>query len=538
MGLADALAILRRWLWLPVLFALIAGGTAAAVSYRLTPIYRASTAVLVRPAQTATQSAYYLTLDQVAKTYAQLMTKRPLLNQVISKLNLPYRAEQLQAGISISPERDTEVLDVKVQDADPARAAEIANTLVADFIAQLQQQEQQQISASLDSLKTRINDLQRQITSDGTTIAALQATAKLTPDQQAQLVSVQQRQTADSATYASLIRNYEDLRSSQLARYENLSVVDPATPPERPIRPNKLLNTLLAAALGAMLALGLVFLLEYLDNTLKTEEDVRRYVKVPVLGNLVYRISGEEGELITLTEPQLPASEAFRTLRTNLLFSRIDRGLRTVIVASAVPGEGKTRTAANLAVTLAQAGQRCILVDADLRRPSLHRIFRQTDQRGLCDMILGDTVDGEFVRETELPTLKVIFSGTPPPNPSELLGSQRMLRIVHELSLKADVIVFDTPPLNAVTDAVLLAARLDATILVVEAGHTPRVAILRAKEAIEKVGASVAGVVLNKTRWRGERYYYGYHLAGKAYPVNAAIAFPVTPPPAVKERAG
>ncbi len=512
MELAEFFATIRKWLWLPILLGVTAGASAAAITLRLTPIYEAKTTVLVRPAQTTQQAPYFLTLDQSAKTNAQLMTKRPLLQQVINDLDLPYATDQLEHAVSVTPERDTQLLDVKTQDPNPRRAADIANTLVKDFIAQNQKEAQQQISASLKNLETRIKDLEQQITTSGRAIAVLEANRKPTPDQQAELSALRQKEAADSATYASLVKSYEEARSSQLARYDTLTVVESAAQPQRPIGPKKTLNTLMAAALGVMLAVGLAFLLEYLDNTFKSEEDVRRFLNVPVLGNLVFARSGRqpESELTTLRHPRAPASEAFRELRTNLLFSGVDRSLQTVVVTSAAPREGKSRTAANLAITLAQAGKKCILIDADLRRPDIHRLFRRVDQRGLSNMILDDRVHPEFIHQTELPTLQLICSGNLPPNPSELLGSQRMLRLIHELSTEADVLVFDTPPLNAVTDAALLAARLDATVLIVEAGRTPRPVVQRAKETIEKVGGSLVGVVLNKVKYGKELYYYDY----------------------------
>jgi non-specific protein-tyrosine kinase len=292
-----------------------------------------------------------------------------------------------------------------------------------------------------------------------------------------------------------------------------------------------MLNTLLAGALAAMLAVGLAFLIEYLDNTFTTEDQVRRATGVPLLGTLSYRKAGKgpEGELITLAQPRAPASEAYREVRTNLLFSAVDRSLKTVVVTSAAPREGKTRTAANLAVTLAQAGHRVILVDADFRRPDLHRIFRIVDLRGLSNMILDDQVRPELIHDTVLPTLKVVCCGTPPPNPSELLGSGRMLRITHELSGLADILVFDTPPVNAVTDAVVLAARFDATILVIEAGRTSRAAVQRAQQMIQKVGGTIVGVVLNKARTTGDVHEYGY-----ATPPADSKNRPAEPEPAEK----
>jgi len=490
---------------------MVAGGTAAVLSSRQTPIYQATTTLLVRPAQTMAPAGFG-TLDQGIKTYAQLLTEHPLLQQVIDDLNLPQSAAELQPNVMVSQRADTELLDVKVQDPSPARAASIANTLVRDFIAQVTTQEQQQITTALQGLQSRIDDLGGQITAHGREIAVLRSKSSLSPDQQAQLMSLEQRQAADEASYATLVKNLEDVRANQLARYETLAVVDPATPPSQPIRPHKLLNTLLAAALAAMLGLGVAFLIEYLDNTFTSEDQVRRSTSLALLGTLPYRKAGKgpEGELITLTDPRAPASEAYREVRTNLLFSAVDRSLKTVVVTSAAPREGKTRTAANLAVTLAQAGHRVILVDADFRRPDLHRIFRILDLRGLSNMILDDQVRPELIHETAVPTLRVICCGTPPPNPSELLGSGRMLRITHELSGIADILVFDTPPVNAVTDAVVLAARFDATILVIETGRTSRASVQRAQETIQKVGGTIVGVVLNKARPTGDVYAYDY----------------------------
>lgn len=529
--LAEYIALLKKWLWLPLIFAALAGLVAAAVSVQLAPIYQARTAVLVRPGQTANQSAYLLTLDQIAKTYAQLMTKRPLLEQLIKDLTLPYTPEDLQSHIAVAPERDTELLDVRVEDRDPSRAAAIANRLVIDFISQTQAQEQQQIGASLQGLQTQAGNLEKQITDDGRTIADLQARPHLTSDQQAQLSNLLQRRSADSATYATVVKNLEDVRGSQLARYESVSIADSAVVPKAPIRPNKLLNTLLAAVVGLLLALGLVFLLEYLDNTFKSEGDVFRFLDLPVLGRLLLSKNGKSGpaELITLNHPRVAASEAFRELRTNLLFSRVDSHLKTIVITSAVPGEGKTRTAANLAVTLAQAGHRCILVDADFRRPSIHRLFRRMDLRGLSNMILAGEVLPELVRSTDVPGLRFVCSGTPPPNPSELLGSERMMRITESLLESSDILVFDTPPLNAVTDAAPLASRADATILVVEAGRTTRQMAAKAKDAVERVGGKIAGVVLNKVKARSDAVYYGYHAAEpQTSPVDSK-SVPVSP---------
>lgn len=518
MELTRLFAICRKWAWLPLLCTASFGVLAALVSWRLSPVYEATNVILVRPAEAPSQPGYLLTLDEVAKTYAQMITKRPLIVRVIQELHLGTTPEDLQSRVVVVAERDTELLDIKVQDHSPTSAAAVANQLVNDFIAQNEAQAQAQISAAIAVLQTQANDLARQLGSDGRAIAVLTSKPSLSADQLAQLTSLQVRQGANSSTYATMVKNIEDVRSSQLARYEAIGVVQPATVPNRPVRPNIPLNVLLASIVGLITGVGLVAILEHLDNAVNSQADVRRWFDLPVLGTLVMRKARRHagGDLITIHDPKSPASEAFRELRTNLLFCRLDHPMRTIVVTSAGPGEGKSRTAANLAVTLAQAGHRCILVDADLRRPSVHRIFQRVDQRGLTTMMLENRVIPELVRETEVPHLRFIASGAVPPNPSELLGSPRMLRMVHELLADGDVLVFDTPPLNAVTDAALIAARADATILVVEAGRTTRPMAARAADMIHKVGGKLVGVVLNKVKSGSQlSYYYDYQPAAE-----------------------
>jgi len=226
----------------------------------------------------------------------------------------------------------------------------------------------------------------------------------------------------------------------------------------------------------------------------------------------------EEVALVTIREPDDAVSEAFRAIRTNLLFNSLDAKLRTLVVSSTVPGEGKTSTACNLAVAMAQAGNRVIIVDADFRRPELHRVFHKGRNVGLGNFILGDASEQDMILDTDVPNLRVICSGPTPPNPSELLGSQRMLKTIERLKELADVVIFDTPPVAAVTDATILAARTDGTILVVERGGTPIDAILQAKVKLDSVGARLLGIVLNKVRSgdAGAYYYYKYYAEAEA----------------------
>ncbi len=214
-----------------------------------------------------------------------------------------------------------------------------------------------------------------------------------------------------------------------------------------------------------------------------------------------------EANLITLRDPRSAAAEAYRTLRTNILFSSLDRPLHTLLVTSTAPDEGKSTTLANLAVTMAQAEQRVLMVDCDLRRPSLHTLFGLPNERGLTSAML-EQGDGPLpVVSTSVPGLSLLPSGPLPPRPADLLGSRRMGLLVERMRAEADIVLFDTPPVVAVTDASALAPRVDGVLLVLQAGHTRRDRAREARAILEKVKANIVGVVLNGARLeRGYAY--------------------------------
>jgi capsular exopolysaccharide synthesis family protein len=214
-------------------------------------------------------------------------------------------------------------------------------------------------------------------------------------------------------------------------------------------------------------------------------------------------------QLITLRDPRSPAAEAYRTLRTNIQFSSLDRALRTLLATSTAPDEGKSTTLANLAVTIAEAEQRVILVDCDLRRPSLHTLFNLPNENGLTSMILANEDAPIPFQESGLPGLSVLTSGPLPPRPADILGSRRMEAVIARLRDQADIVLFDTPPVVAVTDAAVLATRMDGVLLVFQAGKTSRERARQARQILEKVKAHIVGVVLNNAEVEKEYGYYG-----------------------------
>jgi capsular exopolysaccharide synthesis family protein len=227
-------------------------------------------------------------------------------------------------------------------------------------------------------------------------------------------------------------------------------------------------------------------------------------------------LDDRSSSLVTVTAPRSPVSEAYRTLRTNLEFSSLDEPLKTLVVTSPGPEEGKSTTLANLAVTLAQAEKQVILVDCDLRRPSQHEIFGQSNDVGLTTMVVDEKVMSQPpLLETGVPGLLLLPSGPLPPNPSELVGSRRMQEIIAKLSERADMVLFDAPPIIAVTDAAVLASRVDGVLLVVKAGGTKRDHAQKAKALLEKVNAHLVGAVLNNVKM--DTSYYSYYAEKKGH---------------------
>jgi receptor protein-tyrosine kinase len=412
-------------------------------------VYEAHVALLVRPAQplaTTDPNVSNLTTDQISRTYATLMTERPLLVQVSNQLAITIRPEDLAKEIIVTPQPNTQILDVAVRDTNPALARDLANQLVVALVAE-------------------VHDFQNRET------------------------QIPNSRTGD-----------------------DLVVVSPAVLPDRPVSPNLLLNVAIAFAVGLLAALGIAFLLDYLDQSIKSDEELTERVGLIAVGHIAFVAAGQGkgGELVTL-DASSHASEAYKALRTSLLYSSIDRELKVIVITSAEQGEGKSRTAANLAVALAHAENMTLLVDADFRRPSQHRIFGRIRNVGLSNLILKDVSENEAISRVEtVPNLWLLSSGPTPPNPSELLGSSRMKELMARLSEAFTYVVVDTPPVNAVTDASILAASASGTILVVEQGRTTFPALRHAKHVLDRVGAHTIGAVMNKLRARGGAYSYEY----------------------------
>ncbi len=516
MEIRRYLRVLRRWWWLLVAATVIAAGSSYLATRSMPRIYSSQARVMVGESIESRNPDYFAinTAQQLALTYAELATTRPVLQGVVTSLALPVTPDSLRGLINVTLVQGTQILNIVVVDTDPVRAAAIANAVGEELIrnspggsesreANIRRDTEEQlrdIKERIDFAKQEVQNLEAAIGEEDSARAI--AELKNRRDILQQLINQWQ------ATYAQLYAAYTGNEANIL------SIVERAEPNYAPVGPRTTMNVALAGALGALLAVGAILLLEYLDDTVKTGEEVAALTEVPFLG-IIPRIPHSEpsGErLVTLHKPRSNFAECFRVLRTNLQFSSLDRPLQTILITSPQPTEGKSMTAANLAVVMAQAGRRVVLVDTDLRRPILHRLFDSPNRWGLTNLLLGEggqPPEGFIL--TKIDNVLFIPTGPLPPNPSEILGSQRMEVLIARLKKQADVIIFDSPPLLTVTDSAVLSTKVDGVVMVADAGGTRREALRKAVETLRQLGANVLGTTLNRVNVRSDGYYYYYY---------------------------
>lgn len=284
-----------------------------------------------------------------------------------------------------------------------------------------------------------------------------------------------------------------------------VKIVDSATPGTNPVKPNKPLNIALGVIIGLIVGIGLAFFIEYLDTSVKTIDDVERALQAPVLGVIPQNVG-----LMIEEGIESPHAEAYRVLRTNLLFSRKDDKLNTIAVVSAGAGEGKSTTVFNLAAVFAQSGQRVVVVDSDLRRPTLHKMLKVTNSIGLTNYLLKQNSLEEVIQTSAIPTLDFMASGKLPSSSLGILSSLQMRDLINELKQRYDFVFFDSPPIMGVSDASILASAVDMTLQVIQYRRYPQPMNIRAKQLIEKVGGNLVGIVLNNINMSQDESYYYY----------------------------
>ena len=511
-------AILWHWIWLIVLGTVLGAGVAFVSSRLTTPVYAASTTLLINEAPSSGKTTDYasiLTSERLARTDSEMMTKRPVMEEVKKALGLDVAPDALARRVSVNLVRDTQLVILQVENEDPELARNLADTIPVEFARQNSALQANRYADSKANLTKEIDTLKDQITTKQNEINAL-GTEK-TPAKDAELSRLNSELTQLRQSSAFLLQSYENIRLAEAQSTSNIVVVEEAQTPAIPVRPRTLQNTLLGTVVGLLLSMGIIFLIEYLDDRVRTPEQIDKILKLPVVGLIARMTNGAakgQAGLIAVREPRSPIVEAFRSLRTNIQFAGVDQPIRTLLVSSAGPSEGKSTVAANLAVVMAQAGLKVALIDCDLRRPTVHKKFEMTNRAGLTDVMLQDPGQWSSVLQpTGVNNLSVVMSGSLPPNPSELLGSKRMKQFLEHLHKSCDMVIIDAPPLLPVTDALVLAPMTDGVVLVIDYGGTRIGEALQGKTQLDQSGARLLGVVMNKipTGRRGYSYYYYYY---------------------------
>jgi len=491
--------IIVRRSWIVIVAIIATAAPAIALSLRQDSVYEARAEMLIgaSPGESVFGSG-----QQTINAERQVQNEISVLegDAVFARLKQNLGLASDPPGVSGRSVADADVITVRVRSGDRQTAATLANAYVVAYIDVKRDQAVKGIAAASTELQTKVTDLQSQIDALDTQInvsgsdddSRREADRRSLVDQQAlfrQRIDQLQVDAALSAGNAQLLR--------------------PAAAPSEPVKPRPLRTATLAALVGLLLGLGAAFMIDRLDDSVGGEDDLARLgADVPVLA-VVPNVASRDNRPIAISAPLTLAVEPYRNLRTNVQFLGLERKVRSIQVTSTRPGEGKSTTAANLAVVLAQSGANVVLVDADLRKPGLHRLFAIDGSNGLTNNLAGDPMELTIQRITD--QLWVIVGGPVPPNPSELLGGRRMEAFSEELSRRFDYVIFDSAPILAVSDATALSRRVDGVLMVAQAKRVSLPHLRESLTQLERVGAPLLGIVLNRakvdTKLAGEYEY-------------------------------
>jgi capsular exopolysaccharide synthesis family protein len=490
-GLRDYLRVLARRKTIVVVTVAVLVGVTLVLEVLKTPVYAAESKVVLREGSNGTvfdtSGANAVDPARIVQTEIEMFTS-------------PAVQAKVRAAIGSAPDvsahaiAQTDVIAVRATSTKPARAANVANVYAEAYVDVRREQAVNDLLAAAKQIQDQVGQLQHQI--DATSDDAQKNRLR---DQQAVFNEKLDQLQVDSALKTG---------GAELAA--------PAKVPTSPFSPKPIRSGALALAVALFVGVGLAFLVEYLDDSVKGKEDVQRAGGgIDVLG-LIPAVASwkqrQEALVVSVAEPGSPPAEAYRTLRTAVQFLALDHPLTRIQVTSANAQEGKTTTLANLGVAFARAGHRVVLVCCDLRRPRIHDFFGVSNGRGLTSVLLGEVPLRRALQPTSTERLFVLASGALPPNPSELLASKRVSDVLDALRDDGYLVLIDSPPVLPVTDAMVLSTRVDATLLVCVAGETTRKEVARAVELLNQVGAPLVGAVLNGvTEEVGYPYRYGYY---------------------------
>ncbi len=473
----------RKWIVIIAVVASVVG--ALIMSLAQDPIYEAEAQMLVEPRLGAAvfqqdPTLNVQNLERAIQTEIQVLEGQRVRERVQEDLGL----DALPANVRASPVGSTDVVSARVRSKDPRTAQVLADAYVQAYASTRREQAIDSLQLAETELSNKVDELQAQIDDAD-------------PAQRQALVTQQ----------AAFKERLDQLQIDAALTTGGTSVVKSADVPATPVEPRPLRTVVLAAFVGLLLGLAAAFLVDYLDDSIRTADDLQALTDAPVLA-VVPVEPPPDNRPIALSEPHEFAVEIYRGLRTNVQFLGLDRALRVIQVTSSLPGEGKTTTATNLAVVLAQAGSRTLLVDADLRKPRIHEVFAAAPSPGLTELLLGEDV--RMVVHDVGDGLHIVTAGAVPPNPSEMLSTPRVAATVADLAADYDYVILDSAPLLPVADSVALARVVDGVLVVTQANRVSARDVRGAFERLERVGARPIGVVLNRARGGGTEAGYGY----------------------------
>lgn len=511
--LTDYLVVLKSRKWSIIGTTVLAVAVALGITFQQTPIYRATTKLLVQPLPSGPQSISALQ-PVVPTTEAEIVASEPIAEAVARELEVDETAAVLTEPLEVVGLADTQsisgaqVLQVSYESSDASFAQEASNAFSANYIEHRAEQALALVETARRAIEGRLQEASQEV-SDLT--AQIDAARKGGDDALATTLELQRNATL--TRLGVLQQRLDDIQPSAAVRSGGAQIIESAALPGSPASPDPVKNTGLALFAGLALGIGLAFLRERLDDRFRGKSDLERALSAPVLGSIPrFFERGEKRPIVTIAQPNSPAAESYRSLRTNMQFVTSTRAIKSLLVTSPAPGEGKTTVTANLGVALAQAGKRVILVSSDLRRPTLEEFFPNLGRNveGLSTWLSSATAEPwDVLRDPGIPNLRVLPSGSSPPNPAELLSTARVSTLVRILEDNCDIVLFDSPPILAVADSAILASHVGGAILVVNAESTGRSASSHAKAQLDRVDGRLIGTVLNGFDSGSSSYYYG-----------------------------
>ncbi|MDR3687700.1 MAG: polysaccharide biosynthesis tyrosine autokinase [Coriobacteriia bacterium] len=520
MELRDYINVIRARKWVIVQAVVIVTLVALAASLLQAKMYEGSAQVLVSEKDTAAvllgSSLPNLSTqpERDMATQVELMQMRPIAEATIKTLGLQTTPEELLKRVSVKAVGQTNLIEISADDPSPEQAAKIANAMANEYVMEMRDANRASIATAADEVQKRLDEAKAEILALGQKIHVSGETSDVSAELQ-----------IATGTYSTLAEKLETLEINKQLETGPGRVVSPAVPDDRAISPKPARDAGIGLLVGLVFGLGMAFLYEYLDNTLKSTDEVEKYFGAPVLGTIpVDKLEkGEKRRLAIVEAPGSSTSEAYRALRNSLEFVNFQHDMKTLLVTSAAPNEGKSTVAANLAAALAQAGKRVTLVSVDFRRPTTQQFFNVNNMVGLSEVLLGTHSLKAALQRPGDEQLLVLTAGKMPPNPSELLGSTKMEEVIKALGEWGEWVIIDSPPLLAVADPAAVARWADGVVLVSKAGVTTRDAARKATELLAQVGAHTTGVVvwgLDESKagtsgygYYGNAYYYSSYYS-------------------------